>query len=331
MEMIFQTLQQRLLQQESLMLLSVVRSHGSAPRGAGAHMLVCSNGILGGTIGGGALEHQAALLAQEWLCSHAKEPSSVGFLRHFVLNTEEVQNLGMVCGGEVDVLFTPFLSSPETLRFVSEISTLFSKREVFWLCLPLNAASPSRLFGQLPPEVAGSFSGPYGIATLSGEDCYFEKMVDGSRVFIFGGGHISQELVPLLSHLKFRCIVSDDRPEFLTPALFPTAEELRHISFLHLDESIHVKEGDSIVVLTRGHVWDTDVQRFALHTPARYIGVVGSRKKKAAVFATLREDGFPDSDLARIVTPIGLDIGAQTPAEIAISIAAQMIAVRNGL
>lgn len=331
METIFQTLQQHLLQKETLMLLSVVRSHGSAPRGAGAHMLVCSNGILGGTIGGGALEHQAALLAQDWLNSPEKESSSTGFLRHFVLNTEEVQNLGMVCGGEVDVLFTPFLPSSETLRFVSEVSTFFAKREVFWLCLPLNGGSPALLFQQLPKEVEGSFSTSYGIARLNGQDCYFEKMLDGSRVFIFGGGHISQELVPLLSHLKFRCIVSDDRPEFLTRNLFPDAEELRQISFLNLSASFSVKEGDYIVVLTRGHVWDSDVQRFALRTPARYIGVVGSRRKKATVFATLREDGFTDNDLARIVTPIGLDIGAQTPAEIAVSIAAQMIAVRSEL
>ena len=159
----------------------------------------------------------------------------------------------------------------------------------------------------------------------AGTGCYAKNLGNTSKVYIFGGGHLAQELVPVISHLGFRCIVTDDRPEFSTRELFPQAEAVYTHNFDDLEGKFEIHEGDYIIAMTRGHMGDMDVEKFALRTPAYYIGVVGSKKKIAAVNAALKADGFTDEDLSRIITPIGLDICSDTPAEIAISIAAQMI------
>lgn len=381
MEQLFQTLHQQLSQGETLMLLSVIRAHGSAPRGPGAHMLVGSSGILTGTIGGGALEHTALTTAMEWLSSHSCVVSSalssesgtesntksntkqntetdlksqvkytsesnacsgdsnpnLHFLRHFILNTEEAQNLGMVCGGNVDVLFTPFLPDQRTFLFVNRVLSGFQKRERFCIALPINEVPPHEVLPSIVEDpmwtdiMKPKFDGqPFGILSQDGQQIYIEQVLDNSRVFIFGGGHVSKNLVPLLAELNFRCIVSDDRAEFSNTARFPDAEEVHTVSFLDLESHFSVKADDYIVILTRGHQWDKDVQKFALKTPAKYIGVIGSRRKHAAVTQALLQEGFSQTDIDRVISPIGLDIGAQTPAEIAVSIAAQLIAVKYG-
>ena len=112
--------------------------------------------------------------------------------------------------------------------------------------------------------------------------------------------------------------------------MFPGVEETRLIDNERVLDFVHIENSDYVVIMTRGHSFDQGIQAQVLKTPARYIGVIGSRKKTAKVFANLRELGFNDEDLARITTPIGLDIGAETPAEIAVSITAQLIAVRAG-
>ena len=131
----------------------------------------------------------------------------------------------------------------------------------------------------------------------------------------------------MLTSVDFRCVILEDRPEFCDPKLFPGAEEVRLIQQEDWC-NLAVDSSDYICIMTRGHKNDTDCQAFALTTPARYIGVIGSRSKIAAVNAKLRERGFTAEDLQRITTPIGLPILAETPAEIAISIAAQLIQVR---
>lgn len=153
-------------------------------------------------------------------------------------------------------------------------------------------------------------------------------LVEAGRVFIFGGGHVAQALVPALAAVDFRCAVLEDRADFCLRELFPGAEEVRHIDMARALEEVPITSEDYVVIMTRGHRDDLLLQEQVLRTPARYIGVIGSRRKKAALFAQLRERGFTDADLERITTPIGLSIGAETPAEIAVSIAAQLIQVR---
>lgn len=155
-------------------------------------------------------------------------------------------------------------------------------------------------------------------------------LVEAGRVFIFGGGHVAQALVPALAAVDFRCVVLEDREDFCRPELFPGVEETRLIQNDDPAAYQDITAEDCVAVMTRGHKDDLTVQAHVLKTPAKYIGVIGSRKKTAAVFAGLKEMGYADADLARITTPIGLDIKSETPAEIAVSIAAQLIQERAG-
>lgn len=269
---LFQEMIQRLTGGESLVLVSVEASSGSTPRGEGAMMLVSAQGRIAGTIGGGAVEYRSEQIAKEAL----KEGRSR--MESFRLRPNEVQDLGMICGGDVDVSFR-YLAGGDG-------------EAVAW------AREEERRL--LPP----------------------------GKVYIFGGGHVAQALVPALAAIDFRCVVLEDREAFCRPELFPGVEETRLIQNDDPAAYEGITADDYIAVMTRGHKDDLIVQAHALKTPARYIGVIGSRRKTAAVFARLREMGYTDGDLARITTPIGLDIKAETPAEIAVSIAAQLIMIR---
>lgn len=159
---------------------------------------------------------------------------------------------------------------------------------------------------------------------------YSEQRKKNGRVFVFGGGHVSQQLVPTLARVDFRCTVIEDRPEFTAPELFEgKAEDIRLINMPDVAKLVsEITEDDYICIMTRGHKDDYAVQAQMLKSKACYIGVIGSRHKIAGVNAKLRADGFTEDDIKRITTPIGLEIAAETPAEIAVSVAAQMIRVR---
>jgi xanthine dehydrogenase accessory factor len=149
-------------------------------------------------------------------------------------------------------------------------------------------------------------------------------------MYIFGGGHVSRRIVPLASLVDFSVEVIDDRPEFCMPEDFPEADAVHHLAFEEVMNNLSVDEFSYLVIVTRGHIHDKTVLSQALRTNARYVGMIGSRRKKEIVFKALLEEGFTREDLARVYSPIGLDIGAQTPAEIGVSIVAELIAVRAG-
>ena len=131
-----------------------------------------------------------------------------------------------------------------------------------------------------------------------------------------------------MCHLGFKCIVLDDREEFADAAAFPQAEHVQQVDFTKLQEVCSLTAKDYAVVMTRGHVHDANVERYLLTTPVGYIGIMGSKNKAAMARAALLADGYSEQQLARVITPIGIDIGSETPAEIAVSIAAQLIQTR---
>jgi xanthine dehydrogenase accessory factor len=272
MQTLFQQMNQRLAQGESLVLVSVEASSGSTPRGEGAMMLVSAQGRIAGTIGGGAVEYRSEQLAREALAAGRSR------VERFQLRPNEVQDLGMICGGDVEVSFRYLAGGDEA-----------------------------------------------AIAWAREEEA---RLTPSGRVYIFGGGHVAQALVPALAAVDFRCVVLEDREDFCRPELFPGVEETRLIQNGDPAAYAGITAEDYVAVMTRGHKDDLTVQAQALKTPAKYIGVIGSRKKTAAVFAKLRDMGYTDADLQRITTPIGLSIKAETPAEIAVSIAAQLIQLR---
>lgn len=333
MRKLFQKLGEVLRAGQDAVLVTVIASSGSTPRGAGARMLVTGEGRLAGTIGGGAVEYRSLEMARRML-------DTQGFhVEHFHLHENEVQDLGMICGGDVDV---HFLYIPPgdlaAMALTEEIEALYRRGEHSWLlceitpgqggALGVYGASSGLLNIETPEAIVESLENKAGQQEAEGRRFYCEPLVQGGRVYIFGGGHVSQALAPALCAVGFCCVVLEDRPEFCRRELFPGVEETLLIDNNRIDDYVTIGADDYVAVMTRGHKDDQTVQAQVLKTPACYIGVIGSRRKSAGVFANLREMGFTDEDLARITTPIGLDIKAETPEEIAVSIAAQLIQVR---
>lgn len=309
---LYENLQNALSSGKNCMLVATVEARGSSPRSAGAYMLVDDTGRLYGTIGGGELEYRATFHARELL---ARKQDA---LIEYDLSNETAAGLGMICGGRTKVLYHLF--RPEDIPFAERALELARSRKPYHLLLPLNGGkalleagldAPKRQFGYL----------------YQNAEYYLEQFNFDGRVYLLGGGHLSQELVPLLSHLGFCCIVGDDRDEFTRPVLFPGADAVHLVDFTDL--SFPIGPEDYLVIATRGHLADIDCIRFALKTPAKYIGVVGSRRKVRFIREKMLSEGFTESDLTRLTTPIGIDIGSETPAEIAVSIAAQLIQIRS--
>lgn len=150
------------------------------------------------------------------------------------------------------------------------------------------------------------------------------------RVLLFGAGHVARALAALLPALEFEYWVVDDRPEFAVEEAFPGAAGVLCEEMAAAVERLEPTEEDLIVIMTRGHEHDYEVLHKALTTPAGYIGLMGSRRKIAMTRQRLEEEGFAPEQFDRVSTPIGLSIGAETPAEIAVSVAAQLIAWRAG-
>lgn len=317
-----------------LVLISVVSSEGSTPRSAGAMMTADTSGLLAGTIGGGVLEGQCLKEAASFLRklqdgSSAARPA--GFLRSFSLDNSQAGNLGMICGGTTSVLFTPIMPSDQE-TFQTALAHMQAGEDCF-LLLPLDGFAP------LCRRQPGDGSLPFSKACLCSEDnrtCLCVPLTAPSRVFLFGGGHVSLELSQLLDRLEFPYIVIDDRTEFADRNRFPGALETFALPFepellsKNLSCSLAPRNTDAFCIMTRGHEGDEAAVRFALSTAASYIGVMGSRKKREALFSKLEKEGFPQVR-NRVTTPIGLSIKAQTPAEIAVSVAAQLIAWRADL
>lgn len=324
MRAMLNTMKTHLLRGEDLVLVTVVASSGATPRGAGARMLIGPQGRIVGTIGGGAVEYRSEQIAREVLASR----SSLG--HQFSLTRDDVQNLGMICGGNVTVFFH-FLPAgdPAAIALAEEAEARFAQGQDFWLVSDLAAGGCLRLADKSDPDLAACLARhPQRIQT-EGKDLYLEQIASSGKVYIFGGGHVAQELVPVLAHVGFSCVVMDDREEFAKPELFPGANQVILGDFRRIGDFVSIGQEDYVCVMTRGHAFDTLVQAQVLKCAPCYCGVIGSRHKAAGVRKVLSQEyGLSDAELDRVTTPIGLDIKGETPAEIAISIAAQMILVR---
>lgn len=159
---------------------------------------------------------------------------------------------------------------------------------------------------------------------------YIEPIIPDPDLIILGAGHVSRALAKTAAFVGFRVTVMDDRPEYANKDNFPDAYDVIVNEFSDVFSHIPANRNLYIVIATRGHNHDLDALRAALRTEARYIGLLGSRRKRALLFRTLEAEGFPKTSTGRIITPVGLDIGSITPEEIAISIVAQLIRERRG-
>jgi xanthine dehydrogenase accessory factor len=160
-------------------------------------------------------------------------------------------------------------------------------------------------------------------------DIYIEPIIPTPAVFIFGGGHISLFVSKISAMAGFQVAVIDDRAEFASTERFPEAEKVIAEEFFRAFPQLKVNRSSYLVIVTRGHVYDRDVLEWALNTEAGYIGMIGSKNKIRDVYKSLEEKGVSREKLQSVHAPIGLDIGALTPEEIAVAIVGQMIQVRR--
>lgn len=302
MQAIFAKLLYEMEKLHDTVLVTIVNESGSAPRGTGAQMLVNSSGPLVGTIGGGSVENLSILHAQHLI----KEKRSD--IHEYRLHANGQEDIGMVCGGDVTVLFSYIAGTDSRWRDVAgAVLARIAARKEGYLVLPLNGDAASVSDGQ-----------PVG-------EMFAMALPVGERAILFGAGHCSLALAPLLQTVGFRVTVFDDRSDLVSAERFPGAESLICGDFTKIDQYLTVGADDYIVVMTNGHSHDFEVQEQVLRHPFAYVGVIGSRHKTAAVNARLREAGVAENAIASIHTPVGVAIKAVTPEEIAVSIAGEMI------
>ncbi|MEG1772861.1 MAG: XdhC family protein [Clostridia bacterium] len=291
-----------LLNGHSVSLAVLIEVVGSSPNKAGATIAIFESGETIGTIGGGAIEF--------FSIAEAFKNKNVQLLKDVSLTDSDERSVGMTCGGSAKILIRRFVSSDaELFHNLSDI-----ERDK-WLVFDL---SSERAY------IADS-----GAASpILLNETFILPVLKPEGAFVFGGGHIAIELVPILKQLNFFVSVFDDRTDFSTVDRFPSADSVAFVDFsdVKIDS---ITERDFVFVLTHGHIFDTAVLSQVLKSEARYIGCVGSTKKTAAMKTALSALGFSDANLNRIHSPIGLKIAAKSPAEIAISIAAEVILNRR--
>lgn len=313
---------------------TIVTHEGSTPRGAGSKMIVRQDGAMYGTVGGGLVEARVLEAASRVL---AGGPPGVV---NFDLTGELAAGADMVCGGRLRVFLERIDPGPQGELYARLLERL-ERGERCLLVVPMGGGPrtlvPARgpvLGAELPGSLlenaraAGrEIHGPVVFAAME-RSWLLEPWSGPSPLYIAGAGHVSRPTAQVAALAGFRVTVMDDRPEFANRERFPHAHEISTRDLRSCLEGLPIGPDSSVVIVTRGHVHDADVLAQALRTTAGYIGMIGSRRKRAHVYDRLRAQGFEDEDFARVHCPVGLDIDAETPEEIAVSIVAQLIQAR---
>lgn len=330
---------------EDLVLATILTDQGSTPRSMGAQMVIRPDGRIRGTIGGGKVEADVIGAAEE---VRAKKGATV---RDYDLAGTAAADMDLICGGRLSVLIEHLALTPATIaRYEAVVEELEAGRCVLSVAL-LPETNPSgalkRFVLRQDRSVAGDIeaaapvadriaifsekSRSTGIINLDSSRYLVEPVCSRGTVFIFGAGHVSLELAWLTSRIEFRTVVLDDRSEFANRERFSMADEV-HVTagFHNALQGLPIGAESYIVIVTRGHSHDKTVLAQALRTSAGYIGMIGSRRKRGQVYGALLDEGFTKESLERVHCPIGLEIGAETPEEIAVSIVAELIRVRSG-
>lgn len=297
-------------------IATIVKKEGSSPREEGASMLVTKDGLDFGTIGGGAEEYSAIEYAKELIKKEKSEN------KKFVLTNDQAESIGMVCGG-VNVVHFEHISPEDVLakNYFKKIVDNYSTMEMELVY----SLSEDIGFSILVDGELQSFT--RGEPKLKSE-LFKLKIVNELRVFIFGGGHVSKALVPILNYLNLKTIVIEDRAEFLKEEDFPNSRRVL-ADYSNL-VNLNIEREDYVCILTRGHKSDGIVLRQVLEKSPTYVGVIGSRKKAKLMFDSLKGTEYESLLKGRVYSPVGVEIGAQTPEEISISIAAQIVEKYRG-
>ena len=323
MREIFAALLEQVQAGNDALLATLVAQTGSGPRGLGAQMVLTRAGRVAGTIGGGTVEREMTRYGLALLGSGQSALHTCG--RHG-------ERPGSSCFGDITVHFQAVAAgNPAWTALAEALLERIKQRSGGWLILRLDGGAPALMDGNgLPvcgeaPADAAALCRPFASRA---ENAFALPLELGERAVIFGAGHCAQALAPLLASVGFRVTVYDDRPELATAAQFPQAERVICAPFDRIGGHIALTQADYIVAMSSTHDSDLCVLRQVLETEHAYTGMLGGGPKRAFVAGKLLEGGVPKERLERLHSPVGLSIGAVTPAEIAVSIAAEMVMVR---
>jgi xanthine dehydrogenase accessory factor len=323
-----------LKQDRTLALITIVAKSGSAPRLPGSKMFVEEDGSLHGTIGGGRMEFMAHEAAIEVV--NGGEP----VLAEFDMRGNGAgEDTDMVCGGVQLVLIERLIPDMAPM-FENALDCFLDGAKGVWKIEISDPKHPLRSFIDLRkiyPQ-AGDIdlkavmrSRTTQLIKSAEKSVVIDPLPKSGTVVLIGGGHVSREVAKLADYVDFEVVVCDDRLEFANKDRFPMARSTHLIKdFQNLFQTIGQGEDYYLLIITHGHSYDRDVLGQALKTPARYIGMIGSRSKREITYSRLRDQGFTDADFSRVHCPVGLSIGSETPKEIAVSIIAELIAARSG-
>lgn len=319
-----------------LVLVTIIGVDGSTPRHEGSSMLVDAQGLLSGTIGGGMGEHWAIAASQTCLQSGH---SAILELDYTGL---DAQGRVMICGGSSRALLELIVDKQPYQAALAGFSQkqpdILVKK---WL--------PPQDFGPWPPQPVDGWtvgrlseitsltvecsqqSSP--ISAISTKSTAVQQFIDplhaAVRLVILGAGHCGQALAWAASRLDFQIVVGDDRPGFLKDQAFPPGTRVASGTYTKIIQDLYPGPADYVVLVSRGHLCDLECLRGMLPHTVAYLGLIGSTRKIQLLYDQVRQDGFSEAQLERVHAPIGLEIGAETPAEIAISILAQIIAIQH--
>ncbi len=332
--MIEKTIFRLLGQNKTIALVTIIDKNGSAPRLPGSKMVVEQDGTLHGTIGGGKLEYTAHEKAK------AVALGAQPLITEFDMRGSAMDgDADMVCGG-IQIVLIERLTPDMAPMFERALTCFSGGAHGTWLVDVCEPKNPKRTFidlkaGDEAPEGI-DFSPVMRARTTrllyqDSRKIVVDPLPKSGTVVLFGGGHVSREVAELAAYLDFDVIVCDDREEFANKQRFPMAKAVHVVDFTRALTSIDTKEELYLLIITRGHSFDQVVLAQALTTDARYIGMIGSRKKRDIIYDNLRTEGHTDTDLARVHCPVGLSIGSETPKEIAVSIIAELVAARAGV
>jgi xanthine dehydrogenase accessory factor len=295
---LFDEILQRAQAGEPVAVCTLVRTRGSTPQKRGAVMVVLRDGTALGTIGGGCVEADVKTRALRLLGERADR------LLSFKLDHDPGWDDGLICGGAIDVAVQVIDSSERAAAFRAARAIL-AGGQVATLAI------------DVPDE--------------NGQRHHFDQPVEPAPLLLIAGaGHVGAALALIAAQIDFRVTVIDDRADLATPQRLGAAAKCiigpidQEMARYPIDERTYV------VVVTRGHRHDAGALAAVIRSPAKYVGLIGSKRKVIQLFGDLRQQGVPHEMLERVHAPIGLDIGAITPAEIAVSIAAELIATRRG-
>jgi len=287
---------------------TVVATRSSAPRPIGSKLAVSESGELAGSVSGGCVESDVVLAAQEVLADGEPRLITYG------ITDEMAFGVGLPCGGEIDV-------------FVEELTE--AERPEVTLTVVAGENVGERLHDpELEQEARRR--GRSHVLELEGRTVFADVEAPPTRLFVYGAVDTAEALCRAAKLLGWQTIVADARASFATPERIPSADELLVTWPDEAAAAVELDLGTAVIVLTHDDKFDLPLIRAALASDAFYIGWIGSRRNQERRRNLLREEGVTDDELDRISGPAGLDIGAETPSETAVSMLAEILATRAG-